>query len=139
VSDEDERIIEEFRANGGAWGGQPPLVLVHHRGRRTGRDLVSPMRSLPHESDGDVLFVIASAGGGPRHPGWYHNLTSAGAGRVEKDGETYPVTVRELAGEERERRFGEMARLRPNFAEYARTTVGIREIPVLELTRVSGT
>ena len=59
MSNDDERIIDEFRANGGTWGGDPPLVLVHHRGRRTGRELVSPMRSLPHESDTDVLYVIA--------------------------------------------------------------------------------
>lgn len=135
MRDEDARIIEEFRANGGHWGGEPPLVVVHHRGRRTGRDLVSPMRCLPHESDEDVIFVIASGGGGPRHPGWYHNLTATGAGLVERGGETYPAAVRELAGEERARRFGEMAALRPNFADYERMTAGVRTIPVLELTR----
>jgi deazaflavin-dependent oxidoreductase (nitroreductase family) len=135
VSDQNARVIEEFRAAGGRRGGEPPLVLVHHRGRRTGRGLVSPMRCLPHETDGDVIYVIASAGGGPRHPGWYHNLISAGTAVVERGGESCPVTVRELTGEERDQRYAEMARLLPSFADYARTTTGVRTVPVLELTR----
>ena len=111
------------------------MVLVHHRGRRSGQEMVSPMMYLPHESDTGVIYVIASKGGAPENPGWYYNLVSAGRGEVERGTETYPVTVRELIGDERDRRFGEQAGRYPGFAGYAEKTAGIRTIPVLELTR----
>jgi deazaflavin-dependent oxidoreductase (nitroreductase family) len=138
MSDWNEKVIEEFRANEGRVGGPfagAPMVLVHHRGRRSGREMVSPMMYLPHETDDDVIYVIASKGGAPDNPGWYYNLTSAGTGSVERGTETYPVAVRELTGEERDRIFGEQARRYPGFAGYAEKTAGIRTIPVLELSR----
>jgi deazaflavin-dependent oxidoreductase (nitroreductase family) len=138
MSDFDAGVIEEFRANGGRVGGPfegAPLVLVHHRGRTSGRELVTPMMYLPHEADEDVVRVFASKGGAPENPGWYYNLTSSGGGTVERGTETYAVTVRELTGEERDRVYDEQARRYPGFAEYALKTEGIRTIPVLELTR----
>jgi deazaflavin-dependent oxidoreductase (nitroreductase family) len=138
MNDWNAKIIEEFRANEGRVGGPfagAPMVLVHHRGRRSGREMVSPMMYLPHETDDDVIYVIASKGGAPDNPGWYYNLTSAGTGSVERGTETYPVAVRDLTGEERDRIFDEQARRYPGFAGYAEKTAGIRTIPVLELSR----
>jgi deazaflavin-dependent oxidoreductase (nitroreductase family) len=138
VSDRNNRIIDEFRANEGRVGGPftgAPLALVHHRGRRTGRELVHPMMYLPHETNDDVIYVFASKGGAPENPDWYHNLTRAGHGAVERGTETYPVTVRDVTGAERDERYAEQARRYPGFAEYAQKTAGIRTIPVLELTR----
>ena len=140
MSDWNDSVIEEFRANAGQVGGPfagAPMVLVHHRGRKSGREMVSPMMYLPHESDDDVIYVIASKGGAPENPGWYHNLTGAGSGSVERGTESYPVSVRELTGEERDRVFAEQARRYPGFAGYAERTAGIRTIPVLELTRAA--
>ena len=54
---------------------------------------------------------------------------------IERGSETYPVTVRDLSGEERDRVYDEQARRYPGFAEYAKQTEGIRTIPVLELRR----
>ncbi|BBH69759.1 hypothetical protein ACTI_64440 [Actinoplanes sp. OR16] len=138
MSDWNDKVIDEFRANEGRVGGQfagAPMVLVHHTGRKSGREMVSPMMYLPHESDDDVIYVIASKGGAPENPGWYHNLTAAGRATVERGAETYQVTVRDLEGDERDRRFGEQASRYPGFAGYAERTAGIRTIPVLELTR----
>jgi deazaflavin-dependent oxidoreductase (nitroreductase family) len=73
--------------------------------------------------------------GAPTDPDWYHNLTAAGSGRVERGTETYKVTVSELTGAERDRIYAEQARRYPGFAEYERQTAGIRTIPVLELRR----
>ena len=139
MSDWNARVIDEFRANEGRVGGPfagAPLVLLHHRGRKSGRELVSPMMYLPHETDDDVIYVFASKGGAPENPDWYHNLTAAGQAAVERGTETYPVRVREVTGEERDRRYEEQARRYPGFAEYAQQTAGIRTIPVLELSRV---
>jgi deazaflavin-dependent oxidoreductase (nitroreductase family) len=138
MSDWNTEVIEEFRANGGKVGGNfagAPMVLVHSRGRRTGRESVSPMMYLPHESDDDAIYVFASKAGAPQNPDWYYNLITAGEGSVERGTETYTVAVRELEGDERDRIYDEQARRYPGFAEYARKTEGIRVIPVLELTR----
>jgi deazaflavin-dependent oxidoreductase (nitroreductase family) len=130
--------IAEFRANQGKVGGDfegAPMVLVHHRGRTSGREYVNPMMYLPHETEPDAFYVFASKGGAPTDPDWYRNLIAAGGGRVERGTETYEVTVRELTGAERDRVYAEQARRYPGFAEYARQTAGVRTIPVLELTR----
>ncbi|GAA1626925.1 nitroreductase family deazaflavin-dependent oxidoreductase [Catellatospora bangladeshensis] len=140
MSDWNTKVIEEFRANEGRVGGPftgAPLVLVHHRGRKSGRELVSPMMYLPHETDENVVYVFASKAGAPQNPDWYYNLVAAGRGAVERGTETYSVSVRELTGGERDRRYDEQAALYPGFAEYAQKTAGIRTIPVLELTRLS--
>src|SRR4051812_43389584 len=104
MSDWNATTIAEVRANDGRGGGAfegAPLVLVHHRGRRSGREYVNPTMYLPHDTDPDVIYVFARRGEAPAHPDWYHNLTAAGDGSVERGTETYEVTVRELTGAER--------------------------------------
>ena len=78
---------------------------------------------------------FATKGGVPDNPDWYRNLTAAGDGSVERGTGTYKVSVRELAGAERDRIYAEQARRYPGFAEYERQTAGVRIIPVLELRR----
>jgi deazaflavin-dependent oxidoreductase (nitroreductase family) len=138
LNDWNAKIIDEFRANEGRVGGQfegAPITLVHHRGRTSGREYVSPVVYLPDEGDPATMYVFASKAGAPTNPDWYHNLTSAGRAQVEVATDTYDVTVSELAGEERDRVFEEQARRYPGFAEYAEKTAGIRTIPVLALRR----
>src|SRR5690242_21674942 len=96
--------IAEFRANAGRVGGVfegAPLILVHHRGRRSGREHVSPVMYLAHESEPDIIYVFATKGGAPTNPDWYYNLTAAGDASVERGAETYKVTVSEVRSEER--------------------------------------
>lgn len=134
----NDKVIAEFRANGGRVGGNfegAPVVLVHHRGRKSGNEYVNPMMYLPDEADNDTIYVFASKGGQPSNPDWYYNLTARGEGTVERGTETYTVTVRELGGDERDRIYDEHAGRYPAFAEYAKQTAGIRTIPVLELKR----
>ena len=136
--DWNAKVIEEFRANEGRVGGNfegAPITLVHHRGRRSGRDHVTPMMYLADESDPDTIYVFASKAGAPTNPDWYYNLTSAGDGEVEVGTDTHPVTVMELRGEERDRVYAEQARRYPGFAGYEEKTAGIRTIPVLALRR----
>src|SRR5690349_22915421 len=136
--DWNAQTIAECRANEGRVGGNfegAPLVLVHHRGRKSGREYVTPMMYLPHDSEPDIIYVFATKAGAPTNPDWYYNLAATGEGGAERGTETYKVTVRELAGAERDRIYAEQARRYPGFAEYARQTAGIRIIPVLELSR----
>ncbi|HVC13402.1 MAG TPA: nitroreductase family deazaflavin-dependent oxidoreductase [Acidimicrobiales bacterium] len=134
----NDRIIADFRANGGRVGGDfegAPMVLVHHVGRRSGREYVNPMMYMADDEDDAAVYVFASKAGAPTNPDWYYNLLAAGEGSVEIGTEAYRVTVRELSGDERGRVYDEQARRYPGFAEYAEKTAGIRTIPVLELRR----
>ena len=133
----NEKVIADFRANDGRVGGPfegAPMVLVHHRGRRTGHEYVNPMMYLASERGDGTIYVFASKGGAPTNPDWYYNLTVAGKGSVELGTGTFPVSVRELHGEEHDQIYAEQARRYPGFAEYAEKTAGVRTIPVLELT-----
>ena len=133
----NEKVIADFRANDGRVGGPfegAPMVLVHHRGRRSGQGYVNPMMYLAAERGDGSIYVFASKGGAPTNPDWYYNLTAAGAGTIELGTGIFPVTVRELHGEEHDRIYAEQASRYPGFAEYAEKTAGVRTIPVLELT-----
>src|SRR5438067_259880 len=121
--DQNARIVEEFRANEGRVGGYfegAPMVLMHHRGRKSGADLIAPVMYYPDADDPDTVYVFASKGGAPVNPNWYHNLIATGTGSVEIGTESYPVTVRELSGDERDRIYAAHASLFPGFAEYER-------------------
>jgi deazaflavin-dependent oxidoreductase (nitroreductase family) len=140
MSDWNDKTINEFRANEGRVGGNfegAPMVLLHHRGRRSGAEYIAPTMYLPDETDSNTIYVFASKGGAPTNPDWYRNMTAAGKTTIELGTETYDVTVNEVTGPERDRIYAEQARRYPGFAEYERRTAGVRTIPVLELKRVS--
>ena len=137
-NDWNQQVIAEFRANEGRVGGGftgAPMVLVHHVGRKSGKEYVIPLVYLPKEGDEDSIYIFASKAGAPVHPDWYHNLVAAGQATIEVGTSTYPVTITELSGDERDRVYAEQARRMPGFGEYATKAAGIRTIPVLELTR----
>jgi deazaflavin-dependent oxidoreductase (nitroreductase family) len=128
-------IIEEFRANGGKVGGpfdSAPLLLLTSAGAKTGRAHTTPVMYL---ADGDRLVVIASKGGAPSNPAWYHNLVANPRATVEVGRERFEVDASVLAGEERDRLYARQAEVYPGFAEYARNTT--RKIPVIALTRAA--
>jgi len=137
-NDWNQKIVAEFRANEGRVGGNfegAPMALIHSRGRKSGREYVNPVVYLADDGDDDTIYVFASKGGAPVSPDWYFNLAVAGEGAVERDSDHYPVQVRELTGDERDRVFAEQARRFPGFADYAKKTEGVRTIPVLALRR----
>jgi len=108
VADWNQKVIDEFRANAGRVGGTfegRTLLLLHHRGARTGTERVNPV-AYQRLSD-DSVAVFASKGGAPTNPDWYYNLTVAGKGSVELGTGTFPVSVRELHGEEHDRIYAE--------------------------------
>lgn len=134
----NQQVITEFRANGGQVGGGftgAPMVLVHHVGRKSGKEYVTPLVYLPKEGDDGSIYIFASKAGAPAHPDWYHNLVEAGQTTVEVGTSTYPVTVTELSGDERDRVYAEQVQRMPGFGDYATKAAGVRTIPVLELAR----
>ena len=123
--------IREFRANHGRVGGPfegAPLLLLHTRGARSGRERVNPMMYL---ADGSRYLVFASKAGAEINPGWYHNLLAHPLATIEVRDKHIPVTATELHGSERDRYFAEQARRYPGFGDYQRATH--RTIPVVSL------
>ena len=132
VADYNQRIIEEFRANAGkppSWSGSSPVLLLHHRGARTGESRVNPVAYL---EDNGRYVIFASKAGAPTNPGWYHNLKANPETTIEVGTETLAVTAEEAQGETRERLFATQAARSPQFGEYQQKTD--RVIPVLILT-----
>jgi deazaflavin-dependent oxidoreductase (nitroreductase family) len=137
--DWNAKVIAEFRANQGHVGPPfegAPLTLVHHRGRKSGREYVNPVMYLQPEDDSTVMYIFATKSGASTNPAWYGNLVHARSADVEVGTETFPVSVSELTGAERDRVYAEQARRYPGFGEYAEKTEGIRTIPVLQLRRL---
>jgi len=139
MSDFNTQVIEDFRTHDGKVGGNfagAPMTLLHHRGRKSGAEHIAPVMYLPDEDDAATIYVFASAAGAPTSPAWYFNLTAAGEATIEVGTETYPVTVEEITGAERDRIYAKQAKRYPGFAEYEQKTEGVRTIPVLALRRV---
>jgi deazaflavin-dependent oxidoreductase (nitroreductase family) len=86
--------------------------------------------------DGDKLVVIASMGGAPKSPAWYHNLVANPTLTVEYGTEKFEATARVAEGAERDALYARQAAAFPPFAEYEKKTT--RKIPVIVLTRNHG-
>ncbi len=107
------------------------MILVHHRGARSGTERVAP---LVYQAVGDAFAVFGSKAGAPTHPHWYLNLVANPNTTVEVGVDTLDVTARVAEGDERVRIWEEQKPRMPTFAEYEKTAEG-REIPVVVLER----
>ena len=90
MSDWNQQIIEEFRANDGRVGGNfegRTLLLLHHTGAKTGTERVNPL-AYQRLSD-DSVAIFASKGGAPTTPDWFHNLVANPDVKVEIGTETF--------------------------------------------------
>lgn len=133
----NQQVIDEFRAHHGEVGGYfegARLILLTTTGARTGTRHTTPLGYLP-DVDGTIL-VIASAGGSPKHPDWYRNITADPRVTVESGAFTYEAEAVVLDGEERDRAFARAVESDPGWAEYQAKTdrtipvVALRELPV---------
>ncbi len=133
-SDPNQKIIDEFRANGGKVGGYfvgRPLLLLHHRGAKTGIERVNP---LAYQQVADAVAVFGSKGGAPTNPDWYYNVVANPEVEVEVGTERYPAVARVATGEERDRIYDAQKARFSNFADYEQSA-GTRQIPVVVLER----
>lgn len=132
MNDWNTNMINEFRAKGGVgisnFGDR--LLLLTTRGAKSGRSHTTP---LAYTRDGDRYVVIASKGGAPTHPAWYHNLVAHGEAEVEVGTQKFHVHATPIpTGPERDRLFMAQAAIMPGFAEYERKTTRIIPVVVLE-------
>ena len=134
MQDFNRQLVEEFRANGGKVTGMfadRPLLLLTTRGAKSGTVYTTP---LVYTRDGDRLVVIASKGGAPTNPAWYHNLRANPTVTVELPNKKFEARAKVVDGEERDRLYAAQAAVLPIFAEYQQKTT--RRIPVVLLERV---
>jgi len=106
------------------------LLLLHHRGAKTGTERVSPLGFLPL---GDNFAIFATKAGAPTNPAWFHNVVAHPDTTVEVETETVPVRARVAGPDEREPIFNAQKERFPQFAEYEQKTT--RQIPVVILER----
>ena len=129
----NQRIITEFRANGGKVGKPfegSPMVLLTTTGAKTGRRLTSP---LVYSTDGDRTVIIASKAGADTNPNWYHNIVANPSVTLELGTDTFEATAVAAEGAERDRLYGQQAAQMAVFNDYAAKTK--RMIPVIVMTR----
>jgi deazaflavin-dependent oxidoreductase (nitroreductase family) len=137
MADWNDTIIAEFRANNGVVGGPfegAHLLLLTTTGAKSGEPRTSPMMYFP---DGERRLVVASKGGAPTHPAWYHNLSANPAVHVEAATdagiEEYDAVATTLADDERAKVYASIVERAPGFGEYQQKTSRI--IPVVALSR----
>jgi F420H(2)-dependent quinone reductase len=122
-----------YRASGGRIGhkppGLPPMLLLDHVGARSGVRRTSP---LVYTRVGGEYVLVASKGGYPRHPAWFHNLRANPDTEVQVGRRRVRVHARIASDEERERLWPEAVRTYRGFADYqARAD---RQIPLVVLS-----
>ena len=104
-----------------------PIIVVTMRGNKSGNVRKIALMRVEHEGE---YALVASMGGAPTNPVWYHNLVADPDNVLIQDGpEPFPVTVREVSGAERDAWWERSVAVFANYAEYQDKTE--RVIPVL--------
>jgi deazaflavin-dependent oxidoreductase (nitroreductase family) len=131
INDWNQRIVEEFRTNGGTVGGSyagASLLLLTTKGKKSGKARTTP---LAYQSEGDRLIVVASYLGAPKHPDWYLNLEAEPQVTVEVGEETFDAIATTITDRAE---YEQILKKWPTVSEHQTKTT--REIPFVALSRV---
>lgn len=107
-----------------------PTVLLTHTGAKSGKQRTTP---LVYFTQGDRVVLIASKGGAPTHPAWFHNLKANPEVEASTDGRPEPYLAREAEDAERERLWKLATTLYSGYADYQERCGDVRRIPVVVL------
>lgn len=136
MSDRNQPIIDEFRANNGKVAGYftgANMLLLHTVGARSGQARTNP---VVYVTDGDRLVIVASKGGSDSNPDWYYNLLANPIVTVELGNEQFQARAIPVTEEpERSRLYAKMVEHRQGFADYEKRTN--RKIPAIILERLN--
>ena len=129
--DRSVRQVEEYESSGGARGNTMhglPVVIVTMRGAKSGKIRKTPVMRVEHDGS---YAVVASMGGAPTHPEWYHNIVAHPDVELQDGPQPRAYRARLVSGAEREQWWKRAVAAFPNYAGYQRKTD--REIPVFVL------
>ncbi len=125
---------EDYERTGGQEGGTMlglPVIVLTSLGASSGKIRKTPLMRVEHDGE---YAVVASKGGAPDHPNWYHNLVAHPLVELQDGAERHDYTARVVSGPERAEWWDRCVAAFPQYADYAAKTD--REIPVFVLTRV---
>ncbi len=128
--------VAEYEASGGERANTlldtgMPIIIVTTRGNKSGKLRKTALMRVEHEGE---YALVASLGGAPKHPVWYHNLVADPTAVMIQDGpEPFDAVVREVEGDERAAWWERSVAAYPAYAEYQASTDRI--IPVLVARR----
>jgi F420H(2)-dependent quinone reductase len=120
-----------YRLSGGKLGGSMSgfrVLLLSTTGRKSGKAHTIPLGFFDHK---DGYVIVASNGGQPTHPAWYHNLKSNPQVTVQVLDKVISVTAEVLSGETRAQAWQQVIATAPAYAGYEKKTT--REIPLVLL------
>jgi deazaflavin-dependent oxidoreductase (nitroreductase family) len=134
--DFNRNLVADVRAHGkptsGPFLGRDVLILTT-KGARSGEERTTP---LVYSWDDGKHVIVASKGGAPSHPSWYHNLRKHPVVTVETGGKKFQAHARVVDGDDYERLYKQHADINPGFWDYRKKTS--RKIPVVILEPVEG-
>lgn len=137
--DFNTNLIKQIRANpkgevsDGPFKGRNVLVLTT-KGAKSGEERSTP---LVYTWEKGHHVIVASKGGAPTNPSWYHNLRTHPVVTVEAGGEKFQARARVVGDEDYERLYKQHADINPGFWDYRQKTT--RKIPVIVLERLDKT
>jgi F420H(2)-dependent quinone reductase len=123
--------VAQYEASGGTEANTlldtgMPIIILTTRGNRSGKLRKTALMRVEHDGD---YALVASMGGAPSHPVWYHNLVADPTAAMIQDGpEPFDVTVREVTGDEKAAWWERAVAAYPPYEEYQASTD--RQIPV---------
>ena len=135
TSDWARENAEQYMASGGTEGTElkgRPVILLTTIGAKTGKIRKTPLMRVEHDGD---YAVVASLGGAPKHPVWYHNIVAHPRVELQDGTVTKEYDAREVLGDEKAVWWERAVAAWPDYAEYQTKTD--RQIPVFVLTPVS--
>ena len=109
-----------------------PVIIVTNRGRKTGAIRKTP---LMRAKDGNSYILVASRGGAPKHPLWYHNLKAEPNVEIRDEAEVYSMRAREVVDSvERQRLWDIAVKAYPPYQEYQEKTDRVIPVFIAEAT-----
>ncbi|WP_406099625.1 nitroreductase family deazaflavin-dependent oxidoreductase [Streptomyces sp. NBC_01013] len=128
--------VEQYEKSGGTEGTtmrDMPVIVLTTLGAKSGKIRKTPLMRVEHNGS---YAVVASLGGAPKHPVWYHNLTADPRAELQDGPVRQDMTAREVTGDEKALWWERAVEAYPDYADYQEKTD--RQIPVLVLEPVEG-
>ncbi len=135
TSDWARENAEKYMESGGTEGTElqgKPVILLTTIGAKTGKIRKTPLMRVEHDGE---YAIVASLGGAPKHPVWYHNIKAHPRVELQDGPVTKDYEAREVFGDEKYVWWERAVEAWPDYANYQKKTD--RQIPVVVLTPVS--